>query len=441
VRGQLRALPLLMVLACADDEPSLPCDVRQHACQRAIFRAVAQTRDQQDAEMPPVRVISRDQLADELRSALAESVDEQSEADALLGDQKQRGLALLGLMPEPSTQTADEAYIAQSVATIAAYYSHSSHDVTVIADQAQERDDATITLAHEFVHALQDQREGLGRLQQKYAHSSDEEVAFTSLVEGEATWLSYVTYYRDAQHIDYEALNHQRAFQSILDRTLKAIADSAAPLLDASELLPYPVGGEYVARTHLAQGLPALAARFEDPLLNVRAYVDDDYDDTLPLALTCDPPAAPEGYERISIDRLGFAGLLAFRMTRIQDEQSAFVGTRGWRADQLAIYAIESDEASSAASPDAVAVSWRVRLDSALAAQDFVSVMLRNAPPGSSLNYAVQGGEVAISGASDPSLLATWPAAGSCPQPEKSRAQAAGDSLQARLRRRLGITR
>lgn len=438
---RLSALLSCFLLACGEEETRLPCDIREHACQSAVFRAVSETRAQEGAVMPPVRVISRRQLADELRAALSESTDEESRAEVTLATNKQQGLSLLALMPEPSTQSADEAYIAQSVATIAAYYSHSSHDVTVIADQAEARDDATVTLAHEFVHALQDQREGLSRLQQQYTHSSDEEVAFTSLVEGEATWLSYVTYYREAQHIAYEALNHQRAFESILDKTLQTIHRSQAPLLDASELLPYPVGGEYVAAVHLARGLPALAALFEDPPPSLRAYIDDDYDGTLPLALGCELPAAPEGYERIATDRLGFAGLLAFASSHVQDEAVAFEAARAWRADQLAVYALAEGEPGDESNPgeqDAVAVSWSVLLDTPAAAEDLLGFI--QAGPGS-LSAAVHGNSLLVSAATDPTLLAAWQPAASCPPAAKTRTRGDDESLHALLRKRLGITR
>jgi hypothetical protein len=359
---------------------------------------------------------------------------QRSEAEAALASRSQRGLSLLGLMPEPDTQSADDAYIAQSVASIAAYYSHSSHDVTVIADQAADPRDATITLAHEFVHALQDQREGLSRLSEKYVHASDDDAAFTSLVEGEATWLSYVTYYREAERVDYRALHHASAFQSILDKTLATIRKSGAPLLEASELLPYPIGGEHVAELHIDRGLPAVAALFDHPPLTLRAYVDGDYGDPLPVALECDEPAPPAGYVHIDSDRLGFAGLLSLALAHNQSEQDAFHLARAWRGDRLSLYALEAPRDGD----DSAAVSWRVQLDSASSAQAVLAI-LRDQD--GSLRAAVQGSSVVISALSDERLLATWQPAEDCPPLNKSRARSGVESLSAIVQRRVGITR
>jgi hypothetical protein len=429
-------LLLLGFLSCGNEQVSLPCEITRRACQEAIFRAVVETREQTNATVPGVRVITRAQLADELRTSVEQEAAQRSLADTELANPTQRGLSLLGLMPEPDMQSADDAYIAQSVASIAAYYSHSSHDVTVIADQAADLDDATITLAHEFVHALQDQREGLSRLSQKYVHASDDDDAFTSLVEGEATWLSYVAYYREARQVEYRALHHESAFKSILDKTLATIRKSGAPLLEATELLPYPIGGEHVARVHIDRGLSAVAALFDDPPLTLRAYVDDDYRDRLPVMLDCDEPEPPSGYVRIDSDRLGFAGLLSLALAHDQGEQEAFALARAWRGDRISLYALAKPPASGADEP--VAVSWRLQLDSVSSAQALLNILLAERGP---LDVVPQGSAVVISAVSDPALLATWHPGESCPLQAKGRTPGGGGSLSALLRRRLGITR
>jgi hypothetical protein len=443
LRSARCSLFLLLLPACADQTVTLPCDVRERACQAAIFAAVAETREQEDARLPQVRVISRAQLLSELRAAFGRDADTRSAAQASLADRTQRGLSLLGLMPEPSEQSADDAYIAQSVASIAAYYSHASHDITVIADQVESRSDATLTLAHEFVHALQDQREGLSRLQQRYARKTDEETALTSLIEGEATWLSYVTYYREVEQVDYRALKHQQAFKSILDKTLKSVRQSDAPLLEASELLPYPLGGEHVAALHVASDLAQLAALFEAPPLTLREYVDNDVGDGLPLAPDCDVSAAPEGYARIHTDRLGFAGLLAFLLAAGQDETAAFQDARAWRGDRLAVYGRALPVAGDLAGPGdgeddgAVAVSWALRLETPESARRLLAVITSRRSP---LSAVASGSSVLITAANDERVLLGAASADRCPPLDKSRARGEDVGLYGLLRRRLGIT-
>src|SRR5690606_20776067 len=147
-----------------------PCDVRTRACQRSVFEATAATRQQRGAYPPPVRIITREQLAQEYREQLAADAERpESEAEAALR-QMQRGLALLGLLP--AEQSFEEAFVDQAVDSIAAYYSSFSKRITIIADSAEDEGEATFTLSHEYVHALQDQREDLSALRERFVAES-----------------------------------------------------------------------------------------------------------------------------------------------------------------------------------------------------------------------------------------------------------------------------
>jgi hypothetical protein len=404
-------LLLALVGACGDDKVTLPCDVAKRACQQAIFRATAESRGQTGAKLPPVRVITRDQLGAELRAAVEGGTQQSDPAQVLAQTQWQRSLALLGLLPLPAEKTADEAYIEQGVSTIAAYYSHGSHDVTVIADQTLDLDDATVTLSHEFVHALQDQRESLSHLQSTYSVTTDDDVALTSLIEGEATWLSYATYNREVRDIPIEQIDQHAIFDPMLRGTLHAIEVADAPLIEMSELMPYPVGGARVAELHLEYGPEEIQKQFSRPLLALRSWVDD-APPGLPLQLDCDLPAAAPGYKRKDPDRLGYGGLMAYRIAQGEAGMSAYTTAEHWRGDSIASYASETD-------PEAVAVVWRVRLDNSAAA-DSLAAFARAA--GS--EATVQENDVVISAATDSELLAAWRPGDDCPAFEKRRGPA-----------------
>jgi hypothetical protein len=408
LRTRVLGAVLMLAAGCADDDVSLPCDVTKRACQRAVFRATAQSRGQTGAEIPPVRVITRAQLGAELRASTDNGNQQRDDAQALEHEQWQRALSLLGLLPPPAKQSADEAYVEQGIATIAAYYSHGSHDVTVIADQTKDLNDATVTLSHEFVHALQDQRESLSQLQRTYSVTTDDDVALTSLVEGEATWLSYVTYYREVHDIPLEELDHHKLFDPMLQGTLDAIEASSAPLIDMSELMPYPVGGERVAELHLEFGPEEVQKQFARPLPALRSWVDD-APPGLPLELDCDLPAAPPGYKRQASDRLGFGGLMAYRIAQGEAGMTAYTTAEHWRSDRIATYGSQTE-------PEAVAVVWRVRLDNNSAAISLAAFV-----DASGLVATVQESDVVISAATDEKLLATWQPGEGCPAFEKQR--------------------
>ena len=420
---------LLVAIGCADDEEgaTIPCDVTKRACQKAVFKATAAARGQDGALLPPVRVITRKQLADELRRDVDDSAAMRDEVQALKGRQSQQAMALLHLLPEPAEQSSDDAYVEQAAAGIAAYYSSYSEDITVIADQAEDHDTGSFTLSHEFVHALQDQRENLSEWRKPLVETSDDSVSTKCLTEGEAVWLSYVTFYREARRAEPERIDRSRIFASMLSDFLGDIESTAAPFISALETLPYPMGGSQVANLYLAQGADAVSQLYSMPRLTLRQWADE-APEALPEVLDCELPAAPEGYQRILSDRLGFAGLLSLYTGLGWDGATAYDGALPWRSDEVVGYAAESE-------PEAVAVAWRLRLESAASA-DALAFFAREAQ----LDARALGSEVLITAATRPELADSWLPHDSCVASDKSRALP-GKGRLTTLDEQLGIER
>jgi len=420
---------LLAAVGCADDEESatLPCNVSSRACQKAVFRATAAARGQPGAQLPNVRVITRKVLAEELQSEFDDSASMLDVAEALRGRQSQQAMALLHLMPEPAEQSSDDAYVEQAVNGIAAYYSSYSKDITIIADQAEDVENGTFTLSHEFVHALQDQRVGLNAWRKPLVTTSDDSVSTKSLTEGEAVWLSYVTYYGAVHDARPEDIAIERIFPPMLSGFLGQIEESSAPFINALETLPYPMGGRQVSHLYLASGEAAVSRLYAEPRLTLREWADAEVGE-LPEALECDVPAAPEGYTRILSDRLGFAGLLSFHTGLGWDGATAYAGALPWRADEVVGYA-------SMADPEAVVVAWRVRLETAVDA-NAVALLARDAD----LVAVTKGAEALIVGATSAGLLDTWLPFEGCVSNDKGRAEGARGRLQT-LAEKLGIER
>jgi hypothetical protein len=418
----------LLLLACADDEETatLPCDVRTRACQKAVFIATAQARGQQGARLPPVRVITRKQLAEELAEAVAAQAGRRDEAEARLSRQEQQAMALLKLMPAPDVQSSDDAYVEQAVSGIAAYYSSFSKDITVIADQAQDPDNGTFTLSHEFVHALQDQREDLTLWRKPLMKTSDDSVAAKALTEGEATWLSYVTYFAQVRDVPADEIETDRLFQPMLMGFLADIASQPAPLLNALESLPYPLGGDEVAEVYLGTGISAVQALYKAPRTTLREWADPAIPG-LPEALDCALPSAPEGYARVLDDRLGFAGLLAFYTALGQNGEAAYQSALAWRGDALVAYADD-------AAPEAVAVAWRLRLASSEAAEQLAALAASH-----TIEARASANEVLLAAATQADLLQAWLPFEVCGSADKGRSHP--DERRPTLDELLGIVR
>lgn len=425
----------LLLAACDGDEARvpLPCDVRTRICQRSVFEATAETRQQRGARPPPVRIITREQLAREYRDQLADDAEQPASEDDVALRQMQRGLALLGLLP--TEQSFEEAFVDQAVESIAAYYSSFSKSITIIADAAEDEEEATFTLSHEYVHALQDQREDLGALRERFAAASDDDAALTTLVEGEATWLSIVTFRREVRGDALQDIDATAIFDASLAATLEDIESAAAPLINASELLPYALGGARVAQLYAERGVAGIEPLFGAPPRTLLWWVDAPALrrvalDELPEPLDCDTPDAPDGYRITLEDRLGFSGLLAFRVALGQAAEDAYEASADWRADLVSGYAALDD-------PEAVAIAWRIRAPSAGAAEQLAQAVSEGA---SALAAAAVDREVLVAAASDAALLAGWPDAAQCPARDKSRRRVARSALAA-LHRRLGIVR
>jgi hypothetical protein len=147
----------------------------------------------------------------------------------------------------------------------------------------------------------------------------------------------------------------------------------------------------------------------------------------LPEQLDCAPPSAPDGYERLIEDRLGFAGLLALRVAHGQSGADAYAWAGQWRADDVTSYASIDDEAK-------LAIAWRIRLGSPAAAQELSAALGGT----DGLQASAADREVLVRAASDADLLTGWPDPDDCARlDDKARVTGQPSPLLTALRRRL----
>jgi hypothetical protein len=414
-RGRAWALALALLsgvasAGCADDDDDrteIPCDIRDVACRRAILILTARVRNQQNVVLPLSRIITRQQFANETRAELARS------GQTRQGLLFEESLRLVDLLPRDSSL--DEAMAQAEIAGVAAYYQPADLTITIIDDAAEDAYGGSLTLSHEYVHALQDQREGLAQLSGN--PTTDETMAISALIEGEATILSDIALTL-ASGLPYLREDVVSYLDALLAGVLSDVRASPAPFNLAQLALPYPVGGRPLAEGYLAEGIVGVERYFAKRPSTLAGWIDPARREQLPVALTCTTPDAPAGYDTVGLDRFGTTGLIALYTRLGLDGSAAFAAARAWANDAYAIFGARDGS-------NAAALAWRIRLGDEPAAISLESA-LRASALGQSrgLSIARSGPEVILTHASKPEVLASWTTRNEC-STAKSRDQPA----------------
>lgn len=352
----------LPVFAGCENEFHGACDVLDGECQSRLFATVRCLRGQPEATLPEVRVITKEELIEEIATEAARSTE--ASGDAALGDADGdavviRAIELLGLAQpgELSYENADQVFID----TVPAYYSDVVDLVTIVDDGSQ--DDAagkSLTLVHELVHALQDQDGSLAALGAESAPNFDAYLAALSMAEGEATMLeSFV----DAAQWGFEQDPDFRGYYlSWVPNAEEAFAGQS-PLVISPRYFPYSYGARYVFDLFGAEGMAGVRARFgAQPtsvlpmLLNEAGPVDVQPESFAALAV----PEAPAGYVAHEPDAFG-PWVFGKFLERVLPEVAGTDLRSHWRGDRLLVW--ESADFG-------IAAGWTIRLDTEAAADE-----------------------------------------------------------------------
>jgi hypothetical protein len=381
--------------ACADDSVALPCNIAKRGCQQAVFAVTAEVRGQKDAKIPPIRVISRKQLAAEIKEG---SANQTPKPDTTAMEQ---AYALLGMLPAKAGSAGD-ALDSDLADSIAAYYSPGAKAITVVSDSAGSDEDGTFVLSHEYTHALQDQRNEL--VYPSGTSTTDAQVAFDALTEGEAVWISNLTMFQiEGRSPAADAV--EKYFDQMTGDFLEQIGGTTAPLYLAGEVLPYPLGGRGVYHAYRDKDLPGIHALHTKVPTTVSFWLDltPKASDTVMCAL----PAAPTNYKVIEDDRLGTVGMVAFDAgsagaTKLPPTLEL---ADGWLDDRVATYTTTDHKQ--------VALAWRVLFRDEKTAQTFEALLMGHAKT----HVVRDAKEVFVAAASDEKLLDTWTGLDDCTAP------------------------
>lgn len=396
-RALLLALVSALCAACGQQQELSACDITTERCQEDVFYAVLRLRgDGFDAfdGVPPIRNVT---LA-EYRAQLAR--DAERAGDKSGGDDKAKNpwdlaLSLLGLIaPSTSTKTAA---VNDAVLNVAAYYSPSLRQVTVI-DRGGTRSDrgATTLLAHELVHAFQDNEFG-----DFPPLSTDGTFAVRALVEGEATLYEHLV----GAEIDGETAE-DLDWKSYYQGWVLGLRDSL-PQQDSTYFAVnwfiYPLGAGMLTRAWLDGGNAAVRHALGDyPTRTLDLVAAHEGTSDASSLLRCAVQSPGGRFERVAFDRFGALQLYAFLAAAEVPEADAWEAATRWRDDLLFVYFDAQDETAI--------VHWRLRMSSKATAETLDEAI----PDTQERVLEVVGKDLLVRASNDPELLQSWAGVANC---------------------------
>lgn len=332
----------------ADLPDELRCDIATEACQNLVYDSVAATLGAEEFDRPSIRTISVDQHADEVRAGL-------DLGDLTGEDAETRGLRALGFIP-PASESVAGTQAEYFITQIAAYYSRGSRTITVV-DRDYDDIDAQVLLAHEFIHAIQDNQFGLNSVTSG-VNTEDGVMGARGVIEGDAVYSSFAWAYDKLEYgpddVDWDEI-HAGSTERARDRA----ADPEVALIDSASSFPYSYGLAFMTKATQAGGLPGRAEQFESPPATALEVMLGFGADVPALDF---PPAAPEspvGEHALEYEnRFGAWYVYGLLRRGGMSDNAAWMAALSARGDNVAIY----DDGS-----EVVAV-WRVRFNHPLTA-------------------------------------------------------------------------
>lgn len=384
-----------------DQRPFETCDIRDLDCQERIRRTVGCLRGATVSELPPVRVVDVDGLEEILRDGTMMTPPMPSMPSPV-----EQAYVLLRLLP-PSEDGASEVQLSELLETVGALYRPEEREVVVV-DRGQPADSraSVMLLAHELVHAAQDEESDLDALLREVA-STEEDFVLRSRVEGEATLLQ-VMLSAWIQGFDVEDIDWSGFVESYQLQVQRELDVTDAPGLWASLSAPYFYGTRWQLGRFQDGGVGRVRRTLREPPPESSAELMVNPLDRLRSAargsVECEPDPGPSGLTLVSVDELGPAMLYAALRPDQWNRNQARAAARAWRGDQLAVYGNDAGE---------VAALWRIRVEGPQVALDIRRMLI-----GRGFVITVSEDIVAIGVGSDSvDIVERWGAAEACPAP------------------------
>lgn len=341
------------------------CDITQRSCQEQIYYTTLDLRgDGYDpfGGLPPIRIISENDFRNELIAAATHPSSSSDKAWDV-------ALALLHLY-SPQTTVSDggvadedagsnvDPQIDDEATHVYAYFDTKERSITIVSHpnepEMSSRRLAMTSLAHEFVHALQDREVDLGRSYPTY----DEYLAQKTIIEGDARFYELLFESKLAS-IPMSPTRIVQASQEELRYYLDNFDLLGSPFY-AAQMLIYPFGSQYLAKAWVTGGNAAARRIFSRAPHTTLGFLMSP--DGIPprgalQPMTCQAPSPP-GLTKVGMDRFGALVFFTFLQGWQIPQKLALTTAQGWRDDQILIFKQEGTQH--------VGVSWRIELDQPL---------------------------------------------------------------------------
>ncbi len=296
-------------------------DELQSTARDEIMQQIAEIRDLQFIEEVNFKVLARADLP-----ALIEGkIDELFTADQLAN--LSETYAAIGLLPEGFDIKA--AYTELFTEQVAAFYDQHADQLYMF--EGKRLDDAInrMILAHELVHALQDQHYALEKLPLEDITNDDRTIAASSLIEGDAT-VAMTLFLTDDMQADeiFSALAG-----GIFSQSMDAL-NEAPVFLRETLLFPYVQGQQFALDLYARGGMQAIDDAFQRipnstrQILHPREYANNP--EFTPVVVEWGE--LPDGQQLIGVNVLGEFGMRVL-LGQWLDTSTAEDAAQGWHGD------------------------------------------------------------------------------------------------------------
>lgn len=326
-----------------------------HAYERYVEEAIPKIEAQTGLSFtspPKVEERTREQL----EAFLEEKFEEEQSIRMIVG--AERAYKRLGLLPDDlELRPYMHALLTEQ---IAGYYDPATKTLYVMA--GADRTVARLTIAHELVHALQDQHFNLDSVQ-KVEGDNDRQLAAQALLEGQATYAHILVTMGSEESIPGGWETVRESIRSGV--ATQPLLGTAPLILQETLIFPYLSGAEFARRTRrLRPNRPVFDSipQSTEQILHEDAYFAQ-YDPPTDMTLPPLAGGAVAAYE----NNLGEFETRVFIYQHLRDESAASRGATGWDGDRYVVFD----------SPAGEGIAWVSVWDSAVDAGEFVDGVVR----------------------------------------------------------------
>jgi len=226
---------------------------------------------------------------------------------------------------------------------VAGYYDPETAELVVVTDDGTLKPFDKVTLAHEIVHALQDQHFDLVAIDE-FGTDRDRTAAITALVEGDASlsMTDYMFNYLDPQELIL------MLGESLLGGDEYDVLESAPAYIADGLIFSYEAGQEFATALYEAGGYAAIDAALEDPplsteqILHPEKYIGPERDEPTEVRNPDVINDLGDGWEVLDSDALGEWDLRMMLTENGIDPTTAATAAEGWGGSWYDIFESES---------------------------------------------------------------------------------------------------